>query len=57
MKPTRKDLDALRVQLALQAIAEREGVTISEIETRAQAGAAEFVRAWIEKHYFDLGGF
>jgi hypothetical protein len=57
MKPNTQDLDSLRVQLALQAIADREGVDLSEIEARAMNDQAEFVRTWIEKHYFDLGGF
>ncbi len=57
MKDIKQTLDALRLKLALEAIAIREGVPISEVQSMAQAGEAEFVQAWILKHYFDLGGF
>ncbi len=57
MKDIKQTLDALRLKLALEAIAIREGVPISEVQSRAHAGESEFVRAWITEHYFELGGF
>jgi hypothetical protein len=57
MKPNTQTLESLRVQLDLQAIADREGITIAEVQARAQAGEDEFIRDWIAEHFFDLGGF
>ncbi len=54
---TQHQLDSLRLTLALQAIAEREGVSFLEVLDHAGEDPAAFVRQWITDHYFDTGGF
>jgi hypothetical protein len=54
---TNQTIYALRLELDLEAIARREGVSVSEVKAKAGQDPAAFVRSWIEKHYFETGGF
>ncbi len=56
MKPN-QTIDALRLEFDIEAIARREGVSVSEVKAAAGPDLSAFVRAWILKHYFDTGGF
>ena len=47
-------LTALRLSLDLEAIARRDGVLLSDVIRQAGDEPAQFVRAWIKLHYFDL---